>query len=143
MKVIRPSPLGHETPGTLLEDGNGVEASTPGKATITVTRRSTKDVRVRQIYISVDGRNIAELLFGDSVTTEVDAGTHRLRANNTLVWKTVPCHLRPGEHARFSVVNRPGFGSYAMLSLLGSGPIYLSFNREPDVTESASSTSRG
>ena len=115
----------------------------PGKATITVTRRSPKDVRVRQIYISVDGRNIAELMFGESVTTEVDPGAHRLRANNTLVWKTVPCELKPGEHARFSVVNRPGFGSYAMLSLLGTGPIYLSFEREADSGESAVPAARG
>jgi hypothetical protein len=115
----------------------------PGKATITVTRRSPKDVRVRQIYISVDGRNIAELLFGESVATEVDPGPHRLRANNTLVWKTVLCELQPGEHARFSVVNRPGFGSYAMLSLLGTGPIYLSFEREADSGESSVPAARG
>jgi hypothetical protein len=107
----------------------------PAKARITVTRKSTKDVRVRQIYISVDGRNVAELLFGDSVTTDVDPGPHRIRANNTLVWKTVQCDLKPGEHARYTVVNRPGFGSFAMLSLLGGGPIYLSFEREPDVHE--------
>ena len=115
----------------------------PEKATITVTRRSAKDVRVRQIYISLDGRTIAELLFGDSVTAEVDAGPHRLRANNTLVWKTVACDLAPGEHARFSVVNRPGFGSFAMLSLLGSGPIYLSFERDTVTDEAAVPTNRG
>lgn len=115
----------------------------PGKATITVTRRAAKDVRVRQIYISVDGRNIAELLFGDSVTTEVDAGPRRLRANNTLVWKTVACHLQPGEHARFTVVNRSGFGSYMMLSLLGSGPIYLSFERDADSIAPADPSARG
>ena len=115
----------------------------PGKATITVTRKSPKDVRVRQIYISVDGSHIAELLFGDSVTTEVEAGPHRLRANNTLVWKTVPCDMQPGEHACFTVVNRPGFGSYAMLSLLGSGPIYLSFERDPPGSEPAPPAARG
>jgi hypothetical protein len=104
----------------------------PGSATITVTRKSNKDVRVRQIYVSVDRRSVAELLFGDSVTLEVAAGHHRIRANNTLVWKTVECDLKAGEHARYAVVNRPGFGSFLMLSLLGSGPIYLSFEREPD-----------
>ena len=107
----------------------------PEQATITVTRKSAKDVRVRQIYISIDGRNVAELLFGDSFTIEVEPGPHRLRANNTLVWKTVECDLKPGEHARYTVVNRPGFGSFAMLSLLGGGPIYLSFEREPDTNE--------
>jgi hypothetical protein len=98
-------------------------------ATVTITRRSPADVRVRQIYISIDGRSAAELLFGQSFTTRLEAGAHRLRANNTLVWKTLDCDLKPGEHARFEVVNRPGFGTYAMLSLLGTGPIYLAFER--------------
>ena len=115
----------------------------PERATITITRKSPKDVRVRQIYISVDGRTVGELLFGDSVTTEVEPGRHRLRANNTLVWKTLECDLQPGEHARYSVVNRPGFLSFVMLSLLGGGPIYLSFEREPDASEPPAPPIRG
>jgi hypothetical protein len=98
-------------------------------ATITVTRKAPQDVQVRQIYISLDGRSVAELLYGESFSTSVPAGSHRLRANNTLVWKTLECNLQPGEHAQFTVVNRPGLGTYTMLSLLGSGPIYLTFER--------------
>ena len=98
-------------------------------ATITISRQAKDDVRVRQIYLSIDGRRVAELLFGESFTTTVPPGSHRLRAHNTLVWKTIDCDLAPGEHARFEVVNRPGFGSYAMLGLLGSGPIYLRLER--------------
>lgn len=80
--------------------------------------------------MSVDGRSFAELLYGESFTGEVTPGAHRLRAHNTLVWKTIDCELKPGEHARFRIVNRPGFGTYALLSLLGTGPIYLTFERE-------------
>ena len=101
------------------------------EATITITRHARDDVQVRQIYISVDGKNVAELLYGQSTTVPVPAGHHRLRANNTLVWKTLDCDLQPGEHARFEVVNRPGFGSFTLLSLLGAGPIYLRFERTP------------
>jgi hypothetical protein len=100
-------------------------------ATITVTRKAPEDVQVRQIYISVDGKSVAELLYGESCTIEVEAGPHRIRANNTLVWKTLDADLVPGEHATFIVVNRPGPGTYTMLSLLGSGPIYLRFERTP------------
>jgi hypothetical protein len=98
-------------------------------ATISIARRSPNDVRIRQIYVSIDGKTVAELLYGHSFTTELPAGPHRLRANNTLVWKTLDCDLAPGEHARFNVVNRPGFGTYAMLGLLGGGPLYLTFER--------------
>ena len=98
-------------------------------ATVTISRRAQDDLRVRQIYISVDGKTVAELLYGQTATVQVTAGHHRLRANNTLVWKTVECDLQPGEHATFDVANRPGFGTLTMLSLLGAGPIYLRFER--------------
>ena len=98
-------------------------------ATITVSRTSPKDVGVRQVYVSLDGKTVAELMFSDAFTIDVPPGHHRLRANNTLVWKTLHCELEAGEHARFDVVNRPGFGTYAMVSLLGTGPIYLAFER--------------
>jgi hypothetical protein len=98
-------------------------------ATITVARRAPNDVRVRQIYISLDGKRVAELMYGDACTLQVEPGEHWLRANNTLVWKSIECKLEPGEHATFTVINRPGPGTYAMLSFLGSGPIYLSFER--------------
>jgi hypothetical protein len=39
--------------------------------------------------------------------------------------------VRP-EHARFTVVNRNGLGSFSLLGLLGVGPLYISFEREPD-----------
>lgn len=99
-------------------------------ATVTLTRTSPADVKQRHIFVSLDGAQIAVLEFGDAVTRDVPAGPHVLRAHNTLVWKTLPCDLKPGEHARFRLINRPGFGTWAMLSLLGTGPIYLTFERE-------------
>jgi hypothetical protein len=101
-------------------------------ATISITRTSPNDVGVRQIYVAVDGTTVAELLHGQSFTTQVTAGHHRLRANNTLVWKSLECRLEAGEQARFEVINRPGFGTYALLGLLGTGPIYLTFQRSDD-----------
>ena len=68
--------------------------------------------------------------FGQAVSRQVPPGPHVLRAHNTLVWKTLECDVTPGEHVRFTVINRPGFFTYAMLSLLGTGPIYLTFERE-------------
>ena len=106
-------------------------------ATLTVTRNAPNDVRVRQIYISIDGKSVAELLYGQSFTTRVEAGSHRLRANNTLVWKTIELDLKPGEHVRFSVVNRPGFGTFTMLTLIGGGPI---FSRSSASTPDGAST---
>jgi hypothetical protein len=97
---------------------------------VVLTRRSPNDVKQRQVFVSMDGETIATLLFGDAVAVDATPGRHVLRAHNTLVWKTITIDLKPGEEARFTIVNRPGVGTYAMLSLLGTGPIYLTFERE-------------
>jgi hypothetical protein len=98
---------------------------------ITVSRRSTDDVGQRQLVLSLDGRPWATLLFGETATRELDPGPHELRVHNTLVWKTVSFDAAQGDNVRFSAVNRAGWGTYTMLSLLGVGPLYVSVTREP------------
>ena len=99
------------------------------QATLTVARQSPDDVGIRQVIVSLDGEEFGVLLNGESVTKDVAPGEHRLRLYNTLVWKNVPLDLKPGEHARFLVTNRAGFGTYALVAALGVGPIYLKIER--------------
>ncbi len=99
-------------------------------ATITISRRSADDVPFREVFVSVDGEEIAILAHGEVISHEVRAGPHRLRAHNTLFWKTHDIVLQPGEHARFVAVNRAGWGSFGWLMLLGAAPLYLTFERE-------------
>ena len=99
-------------------------------ARLTISRRSPDDIQQREIYVSLDGTELAILQYGDSVTRDVEPGTHDLRIHNTLFRQRQPLTLDPGEHARFSVVNRPGWGTYALMSVLGAGPLYLSIDRE-------------
>jgi hypothetical protein len=63
----------------------------------------------------------------------VKAGPHRLKAHNTLFWKTRQIVLRPGEHARFTAINRKGPISFGLLFMLGAFPLYLTFERNVDV----------
>jgi hypothetical protein len=102
----------------------------PESARITISRRDRDDVRQRQIVASLDGAPLGTLLFGDSVTREISPGVHRLRAHNTLFWKTREITIKPGEHARFKVVNRAGPGTFSLLGLLGVGPLYLTLEPE-------------
>jgi hypothetical protein len=97
---------------------------------ITVARTSEQDVRIRQLVVSIDGKNAGTLLFGESITQDVEPGPHRLRVHNTLVWKTVELEIGAGEHARFTAVNRAGFGTYSMVGLLGAGPLYVGLRRD-------------
>jgi hypothetical protein len=99
-------------------------------ARVTVTRHSPDDVKTRQMVVSIDGETVATLLYGQSASRELEPGRHRLRIHNTLVWKTVHFDLGAGEHARFTAVNRAGFGTYSMLGLLGAGPLYVTILRD-------------
>src|SRR5690242_5586357 len=56
---------------------------------ITISRKDPRDVRDRQIITSIDGEPLATLLYGGEISREVPAGPHRLRAHNTLFWKTL------------------------------------------------------
>jgi len=102
-----------------------------GDARITVSRQSPEDVGFREVFVSLDGKDLAILRHGESVTTEVAPGAHRLRAHNTLFRKTHELVLKPGEHARFIAVNRAGWGTFGMLFVLGAMPVYLTFERLP------------
>jgi hypothetical protein len=98
-------------------------------ATVTVTRTSQADFKSRQLIVWIDGERVATLLWGDSITSELQPGRHRVRVSNTLVWKTVEFDLMPGEQLFFEAINRTGPGTYLMLVLLGAGPLYVTLNR--------------
>ena len=99
------------------------------QARITVSRDHAADVRQRQIVVRVDNGPKATLLFGQSFTLEVRPGTHRLRAHNTLFWKTITFHVEAGEHLEFVVINRGGAATLAFLALIGAAPLYLTIER--------------
>lgn len=103
-------------------------------ATITVRRQSAQDVGYREIFVSLDGESLGVLHPGDAITRETVPGVHRLRAHNTLFWKTLDVTLTTGEHARFMAINRAGWGTYSVFAFfvgfLGAGPLYLTFERE-------------
>ncbi len=101
-------------------------------ARVTVRRQSPDDIQQREVFVSLDGSELGILRFGDSVTREIEPGQHVLRAHNTLFRQRLPLVVAPGEHVRFNVVNRPGWGTYALMSVLGAGPLYLSIERDTD-----------
>jgi len=104
-----------------------------GKARISVARQSADDVGYRQIFVSLDDEDFAVLRHGGSATREIEAGPHVLKVHNTLFRKRIELEFRPGEHARFVVVNRAGFATNFLTGILGAGPVYLTVER----TESA------
>ena len=128
---LRDSSLRTGPPGGVEGVAAGqIESRISDVACITVSRQSPTDAGVREIFVSVDGETIAILTDGEAITHELPAGPHRIRAHNTLFWKTRDVVLQPGEHARFTAVNRAGWAAFGFLMVLGATPLGLTFERE-------------
>lgn len=110
------------------------DLETSWTATITIRRQSREDVGYREIFLSLDGERIGILQHGDTITREVEPGTHKLQAHNTLFWKTLEFTIGVGEHAHFTAINRAGWGTYSVwaffIGFLGAGPFYLTLERQ-------------
>ncbi len=96
---------------------------------VTITRTSEQDCKWRQLIVSIDGAAVATLLWGDSFSTVLIPGPHRLRVSNTLVWRTIDFVIGPGEQVFFEALNRLGPGSLFCLLVLGAGPLYVAVRR--------------
>jgi hypothetical protein len=137
LEIASPYPLWLRTPKTeskpadqLGREGMIDAGLVGGDARITIRRESPDDVGFREIFVSLDGEQVAILRPYETFTQEVTPGPHRLRAHNTLFWKTHDLVLRPGEHAKFVAINRAGFGTFGFMTFLGASPLYLTFERE-------------
>jgi hypothetical protein len=95
------------------------------RSTITVSRDHPTDVGQRQVFIRIDGGERVALVFGESLTTELESGRHRLRVHNTLIWKTIDFVIEPGEHLEFIVINSGRWWTAGMVGVLGAAPLFL------------------
>lgn len=98
-------------------------------ATVTVTRTSDEDLKTRQLIVWIDGERAATLLWGDSITRDLQPGPHTIRVSNTLVWKTIRFRVEPGQQVFFEAFLRPGIGTLTLMLVLGVGPLYLTVRR--------------
>jgi hypothetical protein len=92
---------------------------------LTIHRTSEQDVQQRQVIFSLDGQRVAQLLYGQTFTCEIPPGPHRLRANNTLVWKTVEFLAPAGTHVHFTCINYAPRGMIYMLAVFGVSPLFV------------------
>ena len=98
-------------------------------ASVTVTRNASSDFQQRQLIVYLDDERLGDLMFGETISRDINPGPHRLRVSNTLVWKTVNFDVKPGEQVRFEAINRAGTLTYPMLLIIGAGPLYVTLRR--------------
>ena len=89
------------------------------QATIVLRRTSSEDVGVREIYVTIDGRDAGVLRPGDIVTKQVPPGRHVVKASNTLFRTTVEFDAAEGETIRYQCENGLSPGGIVMVLFMG------------------------
>ena len=97
---------------------------------ITVRRTSSEDAQQRQVIVKLDGAEVGELMYGETLAFRVTAGHHKLKVDNTWNSKTVELDVVAGDHVKFQTVNRMGKLTWFLVSMFGAGPMYVSIERE-------------
>jgi hypothetical protein len=103
-------------------------------ATLTVRRQTPDDIGYREVYVKLDGRRLAMLSYGGTLTENIEPGRHTLQVDNTLFKKTMEFVAGVGDHVAFKTANLAGWGTYSawalLIGFLGAGPFYLMLERD-------------
>ena len=91
-------------------------------ARLIISRNDERDIKFRETIITLDGKEIANLKFGESVEKEVPPGTYIVQGTNRM-FKTedIEITLAKGETATFSTGNIPN-GCFGFLMILQMAP---------------------
>ncbi len=114
--------------GVIVKD---VEAP-QGAAMLTVRRTAKDDVQDRQVYLTLDGEEWGTIFYGKEITREIAPGRHTLKANNTLVRKSVVFDVKPGEHVRYQCINKAHWTAMMFMAFLGAAFLTVKLVREKD-----------
>jgi hypothetical protein len=111
----------------MIDQGGASESA--ATARLVVMRSSERDVGTRQIFVSLDGTTLGDLLFKETFDRAIEPGHHVLRVHNTLFWKTVPFEAAPGETVRFQTINYQRRGFISLVMIIGVAPLFLGVER--------------
>jgi len=90
---------------------------------VSVQRTSPKDVKIRDLLVSIDDQPDENLSFDRSIDFPVAAGDHTIRVSNRLFSKIDHFTIASGESISYSVANIPG-GCFSILLILGGAGAY-------------------
>jgi len=103
-----------------------------GPSMLTVRRTARDDVQDRQVYLTLNGEEWATIFYGKEITREIAPGRHTLKANNTLVRKSVIFDVKPGQHVRYQCINKAHWTAMMFMAFLGAAFLTVKLVREKD-----------
>ena len=97
--------------------------------TIRIVRTSKRDIKMRDLYVKVDGGDEQTLQFGQSVEIQVTAGMHTVTVTNRLYTKKLEVKLADGETVVFEAGNVTGKLMGTAIMVFGVGPYKVDIRR--------------
>ncbi len=92
------------------------------RSRLIVSRNDARDIKFRETIVILDGKEIANLKFGQSVDKDIPAGTHILQTTNRMFKSPeFEITLAAGENATFTTGNIPN-GCFGFLMILQMAP---------------------
>lgn len=114
---------------TSRTDGNDTSTTNAEPARLVILRTSERDIRNRQIFASLDGVSLGDLIFDTRIEKAIAPGPHLLRIHNTLFWKTIEFVAAPGEVITYQTINYAGRGFLNLVLIIGVAPLFLAVER--------------
>ena len=107
-------------------------------ATLTFVRNAPDDVQDRWVRLFIDEGPEEILRYGETLTRELPAGRHRVRAHNTLSADTIEFDAAPGQAVRIKVFNSVAKGG--VLMLMATGFAFINVRLELETTPGSGTT---
>lgn len=101
-------------------EGQGQAAS----GTIRITRKSDRDIKIRDLFIQVEGEKEQNIKFGEVIEIPVPAGKVEMRATNRLYFRDASFEIGPDETVVFEVANVATKGPLSALMLITGTILY-------------------
>ena len=124
LENLRPEP-----PAVTTAENPRPEPSS-GTSVVTITRNAPDDVQDRWIRIYIDNLPKEILRYGETLTREVPAGHHRVKAHNTLSSHVIEFDAAAGEEVRIRCHNTVARGGILMLMATGFAFIKVRLEKE-------------
>jgi hypothetical protein len=87
--------------------------------TLRVQRTSSRDIKIRDLYVAIDGGSPQNVKYGDEMEAFLSVGEHHISATNRMVTRKATFELKEGQTVSFEVINVVG-GCLAVLALFGT-----------------------
>ena len=101
----------------------------PEPARLSITRDTPDDIQDRWIRLWLDGEYWETLRYGVTLSKDIPAGQHKLKASNTLNRDTLEFDAKPGEHIKVRCHNSIARGGFLSILMIGVAVIRVRLER--------------